>query len=853
MFQEIAEATQRHDHGVIEEEGNLLSLVTELVSNLVSVAVRSGVTVAAQMATLDRQHQEEHGDRLQLPTDIMISEHIDKDQLNADTERLDGDAAKRELSLSTFTQQEENLEASAEPDLSSSSTLQNKGYRLIEPHPQFRCSSPTRSSSISLRASGLHVSPGQTSQESTSVTSAQVAVQPSASQSIDSGFSSGVSSIALRSECKTLESLSEETSASSYMNLSVATIEDLHSERVARHPASDIRPSLDMSAPLFPGNLNFDESSESTVDKANIPLPPNDETLPAALESKTVFLGVENISQPASMEQMQFGLADSGAQRAFIPLHPAQKLKTETSDSAEYVEPKVHISKKKSKHPEDSSAVAVPRHELKHFRRQKAKDETSDDLDLWYQEKPHMVVETSLAAEAGAAISISPQLVTPHPFSGAVAPVKSSGIPKLRDKRLSCSESSVQSRSKNLSSQKLSSSVSVTEKQKDIKKDKALRDGTSSHSRLNANKALLKSHKSRYVFSDVAAPLADTRKSETFFKKQGDKKALKKQDEKRRKLRGESTRHPLKFTRSHKFIRFVNSLAEISVSQAVLEGAEILVQRSAGNRNISDELYNWFATKIVAEVFLHVVRELDVQRSGQEAGLSQSHENGTGASELKEDHSPCRLELNRDEAVLKPRGILPAKSDAQAPESKVLGQIKLCGSLKMVKFKDSQAEDDSSSSVPQAQAQVATSTPIKTSATPTFHKQSSSIPIAIRRRSSLDLPLSSSSSPPGASGLTSSKLQLKSASPQQKHASVPSTVGLTSRDLSMDVYQAAAAIVSQVLQVVTDSLHTQALSPVSSGWHGTLSSSDTAINSTGWYLSEVSDVSSVLLYVMALV
>ncbi|CAG5121265.1 unnamed protein product, partial [Candidula unifasciata] len=403
-------------------------------------------------------------------------------------------------------------------------------------------------------------------------------------------------------------------------------------------------------------------------------------------------------------------------------------------------------------------------------------------------------------------------------------------------------ESAIQARSKNLSTQKLSTAV-VKEKQKDLKRDRTPKESSSSHSRLSTNKPMLKSHKSRYVFSDVAAPPADTRRSrtapESSTKKQSGKKEAKKHDEKRRKQRADSTKHdPLKYTRSQKFIRFVNSLAEISVSRGVLEGAEILVQRSAGPRNMSDELYNWFATKIVAEVFLHVLREVDGQQNSQNAALSQPQQNSTfpgeaGCELSREDYSASRLDVSRDEAVVpKPKSILPVKSDAQAPESKVSGQMRMYGSLKMVKFKDNQAQDDSSLSFPQAQVTSST----KTNASPTFHRHSSNIPVPSRRRSSVDLPLSSSSSPPGASGLTSSKLQLKSASPQQKQASMSSNGSLTSRDLSIDVYQTAAAIVSQVFQAVSDSLEAQPLSPVSSGRHGTLSSSDTAIHSTGLLL-----------------
>ncbi|XP_012935793.2 serine-rich adhesin for platelets [Aplysia californica] len=186
------------------------------------------------------------------------------------------------------------------------------------------------------------------------------------------------------------------------------------------------------------------------------------------------------------------------------------------------------------------------------------------------------------------------------------------------------------------------------------------------HKKKSSVERLFNPHKSRYICSDVAPPLVDrkprgktgsssssmrvsassgrvassgSRRREERNSGRREERNSGRREERGLRKAGEEGRRKNQVkeftTKSPRFVRFVNSLAERALSQAVLEGAELVAQPSpssvaagvdGGAREksqrdlVPEELFNWFANKIIHEVFFHVVSELEAREYDEQTG-----------------------------------------------------------------------------------------------------------------------------------------------------------------------------------------------------------------------------------------
>lgn len=898
-LQDISEGVPKHNHGVIEEEGGLISLLADFASHFVSMAIRNGLATGAHLSyagelAKERGEFEQSGPKMN--AEVGGTEQLDSIRKIGDSSSLESTVPKSvipslEESASLGQTEDKNIDPeylSPVPELSLASSSVQLGPAYAENKrklgaPVSQQSTVASTSSLpSAKASSkfsssyspdvkpplpsfpvISHSPGPTN----SMRTHQIEGHPLSSHSVDSGISSAVSFIILASQHKTVEPLVEENESSLRVNLSATTPEEEESmprTNLAAHPvptidASQIR-SLEFLSGSSAGGLEFKDSfSESKAVNQSIPLSPaSSKTLYATLESKTIYLSPENFPQSVErdkpVEQVELEGASCATFTAFIPLPSAPCDKNENSEMLKTEGPSSHALRHKSHIPKSSltHTAEIQGQARRFLRRRNVREEGAPGLNSEPEDKSHSVSEASRAASTGEeSIPQGTVDVILQPSHASATQPRLPGIPKHKGspKRFSTdhSESSAVSDSKiKLSrSHDISSIVKAGSK---VSKDRKQKGSLIPASKISKKDILLfKPHKSRYVVSDVAAPLSSKNKkpkmitSEEVVKKQSEKKSSSKKNvEKSKKRKVDPLRQDrLSLTRSSRFNRFVNSLAEISLSQAVLEGAEILTQKLSSHREISDELYNWFAGKIVGEVLFHVIRELNVPEINQTveapSGLIPSSESGELDNKedfVQEGHVSGEETTERPElAVPKPKSILPVKLDIQTSGVKEAGaHPRPSASLKVVTFKDSREEEDSSPSSLHVQSNVALTSPSK--ATPTFHRQSSSgIPVPVRRRSSLDLP---SPSPPGtqASSLSTLKSPLLPSS-QQGHTLGQGQARLTSADLSIDIYRAAAAIVNQVFQAVSDSWDTQSLRSTSPGWYDTASSPEAGMNYTG--------------------
>ena len=358
----------------------------------------------------------------------------------------------------------------------------------------------------------------------------------------------------------------------------------------------------------------------------------------------------------------------------------------------------------------------------------------------------------------GADGSVSTSPVSAQPSSGASGPSKSSGIPKFKDStRRSAGSTLVSGKTSGSQSRMPRPEVVASGKEKSDKERKrgqAVASHKPPSERHLRQEPLFKPHKSRYVFSDVAAPLSD-------------KKSRKPREESSSKHKQESHQHRrhhhhhhhevLRSSKDHEerrklykteydgkrrqrpklstgIRRFVNSLADRTVSEAVLEGADVLTQRSLisslpsgelGEAEISDEVYSWFSNKIISQVFSHILQDLEtrdrqfqpsddkLQVEGVEMSIQQLREigasSGSPGEELTGRTLPSPVDASATDSMarsLSPLSVScltpsratraaspsspnlksPAASGGAGGESNVGTSHKRQGSLKMVKF-----------------------------------------------------------------------------------------------------------------------------------------------------------------------
>ncbi|RUS74878.1 hypothetical protein EGW08_017366, partial [Elysia chlorotica] len=250
----------------------------------------------------------------------------------------------------------------------------------------------------------------------------------------------------------------------------------------------------------------------------------------------------------------------------------------------------------------------------------------------------------------GADGSLSSSPVSAQPFSGASGPssTKCSGIPRYSKEPLRKSWLPMAMAAKTPSSHHLKQ-PSKTELDREKRRHQGQGQSGGNHRQHQRPEPLFKPHKSRYIFSDVAAPPSDKK-----TRRQRDEQAKSKSDSHHsRRHHLHHHHHPENLQRPHRdqgdqmkkgkseqedssrktcpklssqMRKFVNSLADRVVSEAVLEGADLVSQQSlisslpsAGDNDddrrgeISEEVYSWFSNKIISQVFSHILHGLETR------------------------------------------------------------------------------------------------------------------------------------------------------------------------------------------------------------------------------------------------
>ncbi|GFO00486.1 poly(ADP-ribose) glycohydrolase [Plakobranchus ocellatus] len=422
--------------------------------------------------------------------------------------------------------------------------------------------------------------------------------------------------------------------------------------------------------------------------------------------------------------------------------------------------------------------------------------------------------------------------LSPSPSSGASGPVKSSSIPKYKDSgKKSSPLTSFQGKSPLYPSKLPKSDTRLLVVGRLEKEKKRHHHQSKASSKLPVERQVRQEpffhiHKSRYVFSDVAAPLKDKKSrkvAEDSSRKKSDGhhhhsqhhyhhslSSKKPQEEHRKTSKTEQRvkkKKPAKL--SSKIFRFVSSIGERALSEAVLEGADIVAQRSLiasltgeQTREISDEVYSWFSNKIINQVFSHILHDLESRdrqqltagspllgsrnlptsqqlreigassgSPGEELGgrMFPSPVDASATDSLSRSLSPSIL--SRSPMSQATRAASPSSTGVKSPlasggaggDGSAESSHKRQGSVKMVKFQVGPgrrgSDADAAETVPMpptdSQSHLAAS-PVSPSSTSSLHILSSpaslfpvisstSIPIPTRRRSSFDL---ASLSPP---------------------------------------------------------------------------------------------------------
>ena len=429
----------------------------------------------------------------------------------------------------------------------------------------------------------------------------------------------------------------------------------------------------------------------------------------------------------------------------------------------------------------------------------------------------------------GADGSLSSSPVSAQPSSGASGPPKSSGIPKYREPiRKSWLPTAPQGKT-SCSHLKISKSETVTgtkeKSDKEKKRHHSHQTQVGGSHRHVKQEPPFKPHKSRYVFSDVAAPLTDKkskkhREEPTRSKSESNTprrhhhhdslKHQKEQGEQRKSSKADQdTKRKSRVKVCSQIRKFVNSMADRIVSEAVLEGADIVAQRSlisslpSGQMGeISEEVYSWFSNKIISQVFSHILHGLEtrdhhfqsspvqLQPEGGLMSLRQLREIGASSGSPGEELNGRMLSSPVDASAtdsmarsLSPLSIScltptrtttaasPSSPNLKSPvafggagsESVAGTSHKRQGSLKMVKFQmgsgrrgsDADAAETVEVPLPHSHPHPAAS-PVSPSSTSSLHvptspvglftiKPNTNIPIPTRRRSSFDV---ASLSPP---------------------------------------------------------------------------------------------------------
>ncbi|XP_059168557.1 uncharacterized protein LOC131950431 isoform X2 [Physella acuta] len=813
-LEEISEGLQKYSHGIIEEEGGLFSMLTDFASQVVSTAVSKGVATAVNINSVDLGDQDSTLD--QVASFMDTSDKMDKDSSMDTSDKMDKDSSvdksdmDKESSMDKSDKMDKDNDFNLgdkdkvvdEADTVSAVDHMGKGllHKSVSPQVEDRRHEDQCPAALPVGASGK--SRSRFSRTATLVR--QEKLNPDFEDSPEVLFPQGEGSgiPGKFSEGDGIPGKSE------------------HQEHQATTviPAPSGSPVFSKSSGVKPGHQSVDSGFISVqTSAASLHEPGVSASKPASgdLVSGDLVSGTPVSGTPVSGDPVSGDLAhetipkketslDSHVYKPSLPSSTAESTQLKNTDQNIKQKPTSSFKSHSSSHiPKAATSTEV------HSKSGKAKRmksvETAGKVPSQY------LTDSKLAREAAAASVSESSSCSMHVSVGASGPSRSSGIPKFKNSSKSLSETA-----------KCSSPPHHKARQEDLPVDR--KDGS------KANRAKKQSkrgddmfplpQKSRYIFSDVAPPLREKKHrhkdstADSPQKKHGRNTGRKSDDKKRPSAKDSPKKTPSKdYTKSPKFIRFVNSLAEISVSQAVLEGAEILTQAPHAHDEISDEVYNWFATKIINEVFFHVLTEtreqdpaVHLDEIGASGDLVPSVE--VEASRLIENMfqtlgASATDTVEVGSARQKSKGILPAKSDMAASSC----HSKVPGSLKVVKFKESYEDDESAAKPAQTPAN-------KTNSSTPF-RISSSIPIPVRRKSSLDLPLVSPPVGRGPGDLSSD---------QQRR-------GLASVDLSLDIYQTAASIVNQVFQTISDSMDAQVLSPGSSCRYGTVSSSDA--HSTG--------------------
>ncbi|CAL1545340.1 unnamed protein product [Lymnaea stagnalis] len=922
-LEEISESLQKHCHGVIEEEGGILTMLTDYASQMVTSAVRNGVATGvntlaqpghqfiltgsqetsemgllgepgnvpknasspprhrktfSRAGTLVRQEKvnlevddaeckiipglEEESERDEYPQaqdsppKIFYDFDLRSTQLPNENLSLKSSQQPNEnLSLKSSQQPNENLslKSSQQPNENlslKSSQLPNEILSLKSSQQPNEILSPTVEITVVFSAPIPTSTKPSYSAPGYSVLYSRNPGKGSCLQSADSGFVSIQSSVASMSSSRDFHAPSQGVIASDPPGITASDLPGVSASHLPGDTASVLPgiTAIDLPGVTISGQPGVTASGDMTRK--------SDETTssaPEADQSKTCDIPVfkpevtahhkclAHDKVPEIKKDSAAASSTSTISKPSISVHyvnmPQEAVKFDMKQSSTQ---KIHRTSHVARVTSHGTTKEVPPKSIKHG---------TLKTPEWPAARSKQTKVPEPSERDAEAVSASSTESIPHLSSGASGPTKSSGIPKFRSpSKKSCDPTKClvpdysHGRSRQADKSDVLPCSADREKVKMCKSKK--------QSARERDEKLFRAHRSRYVFSDVAAPPRERRSRhlkestpESPHKRHG-RGGSKKNEEKRRSKHAEE---PVKeqardLTKSPRFIRFVNTLAEMSLSQAVLEGAEIVSQTPFFQEEISDEVYNWFANKIITEVFFHVITELesrdDDQDQDRHASLHLEEIGASGGVDSQADSILQPLGASARDSIAdeagsarpKSKGILPSKSDTAASGvsfKSATGLQRSSGSLKMVKFKEGVEEDTGCSSSKLAHPQVLYTNHSKATA---FQRMASSIPVPVRRRSSLDLPLTS----PPTSRTTGDLSAFHMAAPLQP-VNVPGQRrrSLTNADLSLDAYQAAASIVSQVFQTISDSMDVQALSPGSSCYHGTISSSDTGAHSTG--------------------
>lgn len=761
-FQEISEGLQKYSHGIIEEEGGLFSMLTDFASQVVSSAVSKGVATAVNINSVDLVDQDSTLDQVDKDSSMDKADSVDKDN-NVDQGDEDKVVEPTDKVTTVDQMDKGGIQKSGAPQ------SENSGYE-----DQCHAALPVQASEKS-----------RSKFSRTATLVRQEKLNPDYEDSPEVLF-----------PCKCSEGDGISGSILSEYQKHQAT-------------ATTVIP-VPSGSPVFSKSSGVKPSHQS-VDSGFISVQTSDSSLfePGVSATRPVSGDPPHATIPKK--------ETSPDPQVYKP-----SLSSFTAEATQLKNTDQNIKHKSTSSFKSHSSSHIPQAATiteVHSKSDKAKQMKSVESAGKVANQYH--TDSKLAREAAAASVSESSSCSMHVSVGASGPSRSSGIPKFKNSSKMLPETG-----------KFSSPTSphhknkASIKQQDLSVDK--KDGSKTSKAKKQSKRgddmFPLPQKSRYIFSDVAPPLREKKHrhkdstADSPQKKHGRNTSRKSDDKKRPSAKNSPKKTPAKDDmKSPKFIRFVNSLAEMSVSQAVLEGAEILSQAPHVHHEISDEVYNWFATKIINEVFFHVLNETREQDPSPAVHLDEIGASGDLAPSVEVEAS--RLIENMFQTLgasatdtqdvevgssrQKSKGILPAKSDMAASSCKVPG------SLKVVKFKESYEDDESAVKPAQIPAN-------KTNSSTPF-RISSSIPIPVPRKSSLELPLVSPPVVRGPGDLSSD---------QQRR-------GLASVDLSLDIYQAAASIVNQVFQTISDSMDAQVLSPGSSCRYGTVSSSDA--HSTGMW------------------